>query len=114
MKRQFTPLATFRCLRHMPLIALTRNSLYPALEVDETTVVIRVIRRHALALADLAEVDVRWRLAHQVTLVPRKGAFAFSANFFDRTGAVSLVAALGEWGVPLTAQAQAFLEGRTS
>lgn len=111
MARQFQPSATFRGLRHVPLVALSRNSLYPALHMDGASVVIRVIRRHALAIDDLAAVDVRWRLAHQVTLVPRKGPWTFSANFFDRVAAFSFLAALEERGAPLTVRARAFLEG---
>lgn len=112
MKRQFHPTATFRGLRHVPLFALSHNSLCPVLEMDGDALVIRIIRRHVFRLADIACVDVRWRLAHQVTLVPRKGPWTFSANFFDETAALAFVAALQESGLPLTAQAQGFLEGK--
>ena len=113
MVRQFYPSATFFGLRHVPFFALSRNSLYPALDMDGSTITIRVIRRHVLVIADLAAVDVRWRLAHQVTLVPREGPWTFSANFFERAAALSLVAALDERGVTMTSQAQDFLERET-
>lgn len=113
MVRQFHPVATFCGLRYVPLVALSRNSLYPALHMDASTITIRVIRRHVLAIADLAAVDVRRRLAHQVTLVPRKGPWTFSANFLDKAAALSLVTALDERGVTMTPQAQDFLERET-
>lgn len=111
MKRQFSPSATFRGLRYVPFIALSRNSLYPALDMDEQAIVIRVIGRRVLPFSDIATVDVRWRLAHQVTLVPRKGPWTFSANFFDKAAALCLVRALAERGVALTAQARSALDG---
>lgn len=112
MKRQFYPSATFRGLRHVPFIAISRNSLYPALEMDEDAIFIRVVRRHALPLSEIAMVDVRWRLAHQVTLVPQKGPWTLSANFFDKAGAVAVLTVLGESGVPLTAKALSYIEGK--
>lgn len=111
MKLQFHPSATFRGLRHVPLLAVSRNSLYPALEMDEDAIVIQVIRRHALLLSEIATVDVRWRLAHQVTLVPLSGPWTFNANFFDKAGAVAVLKVLGERRVPLTAEARSFIEG---
>jgi hypothetical protein len=57
MKRQFYPSATFRGLRHVPFIAISRNSLYPALEMDEEAIFIGVVRRHALPLSEIAMVD---------------------------------------------------------
>ena len=111
MKRQFHPVATFRGLRHVPIVALSRNSLCPPLGIDDTAVTIRVIRHHTLPVSGIATVDVRWRLAHQVTLVPRRGPWTFSANFFDKAGAISFVKALEERGVPITMNARRFLEG---
>lgn len=112
MARQFYPSATFRGLRHVPLIAVSRNSLCPALEMDENAIVIQLIRRHALPHSEIAMVDVRWRLAHQVTLIPRNGPWTFTASFLDKAGAVAVLSALGENGAPLTEQARAFIAGK--
>jgi hypothetical protein len=111
MERQFYPSATFRGLRHVPFLVLLRNSLYPALGMNDTAITIRVIRDHTFPASDIATVDVRWRLAHQVTLVPRKGPWTFSANFLDKVAATSLVKALEARGVPITMDARRFLKG---
>lgn len=114
MRRRFYPWATFRGLRHVPIVAISRNSLYPALEIDQTRLIITVIRRHSLVLADLEAVDVAWRLARQVTFIPRKGLWTFSANFSGEAEGLAVVKALGEWGVPLTPQASRCLQANAA
>ena len=65
-------MATFRGLRQAPLIAVSRNSLFPSLDIGDGELAIRVIGRRGLAFAEIEEVDLRPRLAHQVTIIPRK------------------------------------------
>ena len=54
------PVATFRGLRHVPLVALSHNSLFPSLEIWADGVALRIIRRHRLRFEDIEAVDLRW------------------------------------------------------
>lgn len=99
----FTPNATFSALRGVPLLALTRNSLYPELTIGADSLTIRVIRRHRLPFSAIREVGVRWRLAYQLTIVPERGLRTFVANFLSREVAARVVAALAQRGVALDA-----------
>ncbi len=105
----FSPIATFSGLRGVPHVALSRNSLYPDLVVGSDSVTIRVIRRQRLLFSDIREVAVRWRLAHQLTFVPRRGLRTFSANFMSREDLVRAVRTLEQRGVALDAAAAALL-----
>jgi len=109
-----TPAATFVGLRGVPLIALARNSLYPALVIGSESVTIRVLRRHRLALGDIRAVSVAWRLAHQLTIVPKRGLRIFSANFLSRKDVTRAVEALKQHGVALDASAADLLKGDAS
>ncbi len=108
--RHFSPVATFSGLRGVPLVALSRNSLYPSLIVGSDSVTIRVVRRHRLPFGDIREVTVRWRLAHQLTLVPKRGLRTFSANFIAKEDIVHAVRALEQRGVALDAAAAGLLK----
>lgn len=103
------PIATFRGLRHVPLVALSHNSLFPSLEIGAGGVTLRIIRRHHLRFEDIEAVDLSRRLAHQITLIPRKGPWTFSANFLDRATARRVLAALDTTNVTLTQRARDFL-----
>jgi hypothetical protein len=76
----FTPIATFSGLRGVPLIALSRNWLYPALTIGADSLTIRVVRRHRLAFRDIRKVGFGWLLAWQLTIIPERGWRSFSAN----------------------------------
>ena len=103
------PAATFRGLRHVPLLAVSYNSLYPSLEIGADGVRVRIIRRHRLPFEEVEAVDLRWRLAHQIILIPRKGPWTFSANLMGRTTALHVLAALDARSLPLTDKARTFL-----
>lgn len=103
------PLATFRGLRHVPLLALSHNSLFPSLAIGADGVILRIVRRHHLRFEDIEAVDLSWRLAHQVTFVPQQGPWTFSANFLDRGMVLRVLAALDSGNAPLTLLAQSFL-----
>ena len=106
----FSPIATFSGLRGVPLVALSRNSLFPNFVIGSDSVTIRVIRRHRLPFSDIREVAVRWRLAHQLTLVPKRGLRTFSANFTAKADIVRAVRALEQRGVALDAAAAGLLQ----
>lgn len=110
----FHPIATFSGLRGVPLVALSRNSLYPALVIGADGVTIRVIRRHHLLFIDIREATVRWRLAHQLTIVPKRGLRTFSANFAAKDDVVRAVTALKQRGVTLDAAAADLLRADAS
>lgn len=103
------PAATFRGLRHVPLIALSHNSLYPSLDIGADGVTLRVIRRHRLRFDEIEVVDLRWRLAHQVTIIPKKGPWTFCASFLVRGAARSVLGAFDAADVALTPRARTFL-----
>jgi hypothetical protein len=110
----FSPIATFSGLRGVPLVALSRNSLYPDLVVGSDSVTIRVIRRHRLLFSHIREVAVRWRLAHQLTFVPRRGLRTFSANFISKTETLRAVTALQQRGVALDAATAGFVRAEAA
>ena len=110
----FTPNATFSGLRGVPLVALSRNSLYPELTIGVDSLAIRVIRRHRLLFRDIREVRVRWRLAYQLTIVPVRGLRTFSANFLSRKDAARVIEALKQRGVALDATASGLLKAGPS
>lgn len=103
------PAAAFRGLRYLPLIAVSHNSLYPSLKIGAGGVTLRVIRRHHLRFEEIEAVDLRWRLAHQVTIIPKKGPWTLCANFLDRVAAQSVLGALDAGDVALSPRARAFL-----
>lgn len=109
-----TPAATFIGLRGVPLVALSRNSLYPALVIGSESVTIRVLRRHRLAFGEIREVGVVWRLAHQLTIMPKRGLRIFSANFLSGKDVTRAVEALKQRGVALDAAAANLLKSDTS
>lgn len=110
----FTPIATFSGLRGVPLIALSRNSLYPTLTIGADSLTIRVVRRHRLALRDIRKVGFGWRLAHQLTIIPERGWRSFSANFLSARAAACALEALRLRGVALDGAAIDFLEANLS
>jgi hypothetical protein len=99
----FSPIATFSGLRNVPLFALSRNSINPAFAVGDDGVTIRVVRRHHLPFSEIRRVSVRWRLAYQVTIVPKRGLRTFSANFISKADAIRAAALLRQRGVALDA-----------
>ena len=86
------------------------TAFYPSLIVGSDSVTIRVVRRHRLPFGDIREVTVRWRLAHQLTLVPKRGLRTFSANFIAKEDIVHAVRALEQRGVALDAAAAGLLK----
>ncbi len=97
----FSPIATFSGLRNVPLFALSRNSIHPVFAVGDDGVTIRVVRRHHLPFSEIRKVSVRWRLAYQVTIVPKRGFRTFSANFISKAEAIRAAALLRQRGVAL-------------
>jgi len=95
----FIPIATFSVLRGLPLVALSRNSLYPAVIVGRDSLIVRVIRRHRLHFDDIGEIRLSRPLTYQLTITPRRGFRAFSANFLRREEAVRVVEALKSRGL---------------
>lgn len=112
-EQHFHPIATFSGLRGVPLLALSRNSAYPALAIGPDGVMIRVIRRHHLLFGDIREVTVGWRLAHQLTIVPRRGLRTFSANFLSKKDVLHATEALKRHGVALDNAAAALLRAES-
>ena len=107
---EFRPMATFRGLRGVPIVAVTRNSLYPSVRIGDDHLVIRVIGSRRFNFDAIESVGVAQRLAYQVTVQPREGPWSFSANFATPAAAAELLQALAARGVPLAASASAFLE----
>jgi len=110
----FTPNATFSGLRGVPLIALSRNSLYPTLTIGADSLTIRVVRRHRLAFREIRKVGVGWRLAWQLIIIPERGWRSFSANFLSARAAARALEALRLRGVALDGAATDFLEANLS
>jgi hypothetical protein len=106
----FTPNATFSGLRGVPLVALSRNSLYPALTIGADGLMIRVVRRHRLAFREIREVGFSRRLAHQLTIVPERGWRTFSANFLSGREAMRALETLRQRGVALDSAATDLLK----
>ncbi|HEV2516601.1 MAG TPA: response regulator [Devosia sp.] len=62
-----------------------------------------------MAFDAIETVELARRFAYQITFVPRKGPWSFSANFASRSAASEVLAALSSRGVPLAASAGQFL-----
>ncbi|MCF4167655.1 hypothetical protein L2U69_18565 [Zavarzinia compransoris] len=105
----FHPMACFTGLKRVPFLALTRNAINPLLSIEGDAVVIRVIRRTRLAVADLARVTTGRAIGQMVSLEPKAGIRVFSANFTDRDEAIRLLRALDALGAPLDAKARALI-----
>jgi hypothetical protein len=104
----FRPLATFRGLKAVPLVALSFNSLFPSLVVRPGGLTLRVIRRHDFAFADIAEIDVTRWLTYRIEIIPRHGIWIFSANVLNRREAVRILLALQQQNAPLSARTAQF------
>ena len=104
----FRPVSSFRGLRKVPLVALSFNSIFPELTLSEEGVAFRIISRHFLPFAEIDTVDTAWRFAHQVTIIPRKGPWTFSFNYFEQNSPKALLRELEKRGVPLTPKARHF------
>lgn len=106
-----TPLATFCSIRYVPLLALAHNSLFPSLTVEPDGVRIRVIRLHELKFDEIECITLRKRLAHQITIIPRRGIWTYRANVLAES-AVRAVTVLRQQGAPLDKSAlDLLLEG---
>ena len=105
------PLATFRGIRHVPLLAASRNSLFPSLEIGADAVRIRVVGSQLLRYAELEAVQLRRGLGHRLLFVPKTGIWTFSATFAGAGDAMRALAALRAGGAPLDAAALAALDG---
>lgn len=95
------PMATFSGLRGVPLLALSHNSLFPALRIGPRGVVIRVIRHHEFAYDEIETIALTRMLGFQVTFVPRAGLRTFTAGFAGEAAARPVLAALQRHGAPL-------------
>jgi len=104
-----TPLATFSGIRHVPLLVVTRNSLFPSLTVEPDGVRIRVIRLHDLKFDEVECITLRKRLAHQLTIIPRRGIWIYSANLLAENAA-GVVTLLQQHGAPLDRSALELLQ----
>jgi hypothetical protein len=111
---QFRPVATFSGIRRVPFLALSRNSLFPSLVVRQDGLCIRIIRRHDFAFDDIAHIALSRPLTHQITIVPKRGLFSFSANFFSADSVAEVLAALQGRSAPLDAAARDVLHQRTA
>jgi hypothetical protein len=107
---EFRPLATFRGVRGVPLVAVTHNSLYPSLRVGQSYLIIGMIRPKRLAFDTIETIQLARRLAHQITFMPRTGLWSFSANFARKSAAREVLAALSCRGAPLAASARKLLD----
>ena len=96
-----TPLATFSGLRGVPLLALSRNSLYPQLVIARDAVTVRVMRRHRFTYDDLARVYAERGDERRITLAPKRGWRTFTASFSSRAQAQHAVEALAARGAPM-------------
>jgi len=102
------PLATFCGIRHVPLLAVARNSLFPSLTIESDGLRIRVIRVHDLKFDEIECITLRRRLPYQLTVVPRRGWWTYSANFQFET-ALKVTAVLQRHAAPLDTTALDFL-----
>jgi hypothetical protein len=107
-------MATFSGVRRVPFLALSRNSLFPSLVVRQDSLCIRIIRRHDIAFEDIAKIALSRPLAHQITIVPKRGLLSFSANFFSADAMAELLAALHKRGAPLDGRALDALQQRAA
>lgn len=108
--QNFRPFSSFRGLRRVPLVAVSLNSINPELSITDEGAAFRVIRRHFIRFTDLDRVDLAWRLAHQVTFIPREGPWTFSFNYLEKNSPRTLLRELARRGVTLTHRAQDFLQ----
>lgn len=106
------PLATFCGVRHVPLLAVSRNSLFPFLVIQSNGLRIRVVSAHDLKFDEIECITLRKRLSHQLTIVPRRGWWTYSANLLADSAAQA-VAALHQYAAPLSADAIEFLRQNT-
>jgi hypothetical protein len=71
-----------------------------------------VVRVHDLKFDEIECITLRGRQSHQLTIVPRRGWWTYSANFLAES-AVRVVAALQRQAAPLDAGAIEFLRRNT-
>jgi hypothetical protein len=109
---QVRPLATFRGVRHLPLLAVSHNSLFPSLVIQPDSLRIHVVRVHSLKFDEIECISLRKLLSYQLTIVPKRGWWTYSASFLADS-AVRVVAALHQYAAPLAAAAIEFLRQNT-
>ena len=102
-------MATFSGLRGVPLLALSHNSLFPALTIGPLGIAIRVIRIHEFAYDEIETIAVKRMLGVHITFVPRTGPRTFTAGFARSTAARQVLAALQRRDAPLAETALAWL-----
>jgi hypothetical protein len=102
---QFTPLASFSGLRGVPLLALSHNSLFPALTLDAEGVTVKVLRSHRLRYDALASIELDRRLGRKLTFVPKQGWRDFTVSFAGPDMLRAVIEALLRFGAPLSPQA---------
>lgn len=107
-------MATFSGLRGVPLLALSHNSLFPALTIGPLGIAIRVIRIHEFAYDEIETIAVKRMLGVHITFVPRTGPRTFTAGFAGNAAALPVLAALMRHGAPLGQAARAWLAAQPS
>lgn len=109
MEKRFRPLAAFSGVKRVPLIALSHNSIYPSLTVDDAGVTIVVVRTHRFAWDEIERIEAGWLFGHMLTIVPKQGWRTFSATFYGRPATVEALRALDAAGAPLASSAREWL-----
>lgn len=110
-KKNFRPFASFRGLRNVLIVAVSANALFPELFISDAGIDLRVMRRHHLNFDEIESVTYGWRLAYQVTLVPKSGPFTFSFNYLVKAEAKALLRDLDRKGLALSARARSVMAG---
>ncbi|WP_332692847.1 hypothetical protein [Bosea sp. (in: a-proteobacteria)] len=108
---KFTPLASFSGLRGVPLLALSHNSLFPALALDAEGVTIKVLRSHRFLYGEIAVIELDRRLGRKLTFVPKRGWRDFTVSFAGPDMARAVIEALQRFDAPLSPHALAIPSG---
>jgi hypothetical protein len=96
------------------LLALSHNSLFPALTIGPLGIAIRVICIHEFAYDEIETIAVKRMLGVHITFVPRTGPRTFTAGFAGNAAALPVLAALMRHGAPLGQAARAWLAAQPS
>jgi hypothetical protein len=103
-------LASFTGIKRIPLVALSHNSLSPALTIYEDSLKYKVFKEKIVPYSEIYEVDILDTIGTKnVEIVFKNSFFTFSGNLFDKDNLLEVLKFFKRKNVNLSLSANRYL-----
>jgi len=107
---QIPLLASFTGIKLIPLVALSHNSLSPALTIYEDSLKYKVLKEKVVPYSDIYEVDILDTVGTKnIRVVFKNSSFTFSGNLFHKDNLLELLKFFERKNVKLSPSAIRYL-----